>query len=256
MKSDLPLNLKARTIDEVIHSLNRIIAWSKENKYRLGYFPALYRKVTIRVKTRIDEGAFADGKRMERLDVNFANRYLEAFEQYHSSKDLTLSWRLAFDSSKRWRPVVLQHLLTGMNAHIALDLGIAAAQTADKGKLEDLKGDFFKINNILVSLINEVQEELARVWPLLKLLDYAAGEADEYVAKFGMTISRGHAWNVAKGLSDLAPQDRIAKIAELDREVLKISKIILNPGYRVRAVLLLIRLGEIRSVPRIIEMLE
>ena len=238
------------------HSLNKIIEWSKENRSRSGYFPALYRKVTIRVKKGIDEGEFADGKRMECLDVNFANRYLEAFERYHSSKDVTRSWKLAFDSSKRWRPIVMQHLLLGMNAHIALDLGIAAAQTADREKLEDLKGDFFKINNILVSLINEVQEELAGVWPLLKLLDYAAGEADEYLAKFGMIISRGHAWEVAKELSDLAPQERTSKIEDLDREVSEIGTIILNPGYFVRSVLLLIRLGEIRSVPGIIRMLE
>ena len=173
MNPDLLLNLRADTIDGVIQSLDRIIVWAKSDKSRLGYFPALYRKVTIHVKQGIEDGLFDDGVRMARLDVIFANRYLEAFEQYQMCKDPSLSWKLAFDASKRWRPIVLQHLLLGMNAHIELDLGIAAAETASEGNLSDLKNDFYKINEILASLVNEVQVELAKVWPLLKLLDYA-----------------------------------------------------------------------------------
>ncbi|NIR65754.1 MAG: hypothetical protein GWN00_24945 [Aliifodinibius sp.] len=100
----------------------------------MGYFAALYRKVTIRVKEE-----FEDPERMERLDVLFANRYLEAFEQYHTRKETTVSWKLAFDTCKRWRPIVLQHLLLGMNTHIRLDLGVAAAETANRGQFEKSK---------------------------------------------------------------------------------------------------------------------
>ena len=194
MISATPANLKAETIDEVIHSLTRIIEWAKQNKSRSGYFAALYRKVTIRVKEGIAGGEFEDGERMKRLDVIFANRYLEAFEQYHSRKETTVSWKLAFDTCKRWRPIVLQHLLVGMNAHIDLDLGIAAAETVHPDKLIELKNDFHKINEILASLVNGMQDELAQVWPLLKLLDRLAGKLDESLANFGMNISRGHAW--------------------------------------------------------------
>jgi len=256
MNSDTILNLRAETIEEIIQSLDKIIEWSKKDKRRLGYFAALYRKVTVQVKEGIRNGLFDDGERMERLDVIFANRYLEAFEQYQTSEDPTLSWKLAFDTSKRWRPIVLQHLLIGMNTHIGLDLGIAAAETVGGEELPDLKEDFFKINDILISLVNEVQAELAKVWPLLKLLDYIAGEADEAVTKFGMKIVRGHAWNVAEELSDLSPEDQALKIGELDQKVAEIGKKILNPGYVIRLVLILIRMGEVRSVPRIIQILE
>ena len=125
MNSDPILNLRAETIEEVIQSLDKIIEWSKKGKMRLGYFAALYRKVTVQVQEGIKNGLFDDGERMERLDVIFANRYLEAFEQYHTSKDPTLSWKQAFDTSKRWKPIVLQHLLIGMNTHIDLDLAKA-----------------------------------------------------------------------------------------------------------------------------------
>jgi hypothetical protein len=256
MSTDLLLNLKADTIDGVVQSLDRIIAQSKRDKSRLGYFPSLYRKVTIHVKQGIIDGLFDDEERMERLDVIFTNRYLAAFEQYQTCKDPSLSWKLAFDASKRWRPIVFQHLLLGMNAHIELDLGIAAAEAVSGGKISDLKEYFFKINEILVSLINEVQLELVEVWPLFKLLDNLAGATDENLAKFGMKIARGHAWDVAQEVSVLPKQERALKIVELDRHVAEMGKMILNPGYFVGLVLFFIRIGELRSVPSIIEILE
>lgn len=247
---------KAQTIDEVIRTLDEIIEWAKQNKSRVGYFAALYRKVTVQVKKGIAENFFDDGPRMERLDVVFANRFLDAFALYRAVKEPTLSWQLSFEVSKHRRPIVLQHLLIGMNAHIQLDLGIAAAETVSPEELPDLKRDFYKINNILSFLINEVQLELSQVWPLLRLLDYAAGEADEALTRFGMNIARGQAWKVAESLSALSPEDRATKIKELDQAVVKLGRRIHNPGYLLRLVLLLIRLGEIRSVPRIIQILE
>lgn len=253
---DFPGKLKAETIDGVIHSLTKIIEWSKLHKRRFGYFAALYRKVTIRVKEGIANGEFEDGKRMERLDVIFANRYLEAFEQHQSQKETTISWKLAFDTCKRWRPIVLQHLLLGMNSHIDLDLGIAAAEAAPREKVKDLKDDFNKINEILASQVNGVQDELAKVWPLLKLLDRLAGNVDESLANFGMKISRAKAWRVAEMLSPLSSEDRTIKIKDLDNDTFKIGKTILYQGYIIWLVLLLIRVGEMRSVPKIIQILE
>jgi hypothetical protein len=253
---DAFLNLRAETIDDVIQSLDKIIEWSKSHKSRLGYFAALYRKVTIKVRDGIKDVVFDDGERMERLDVIFANRYLEAFEQYQNSTEPSLSWHLAFDASKKWRPIVLQHLLLGMNAHIDLDLGIAAAEMTDSESFPELKNDFYKINDILVSLINEVQAELAAVWPLLKLLDKIAGEADEGLAKFGMKYTRGRAWKAAEELSGLSPEAQAVKKKILDQNVADIGNKIVYPGWVIRLLLFLVRIGEMRSVTRIIQILE
>jgi len=256
MDSNVPANLKGESIDDVIQSLTKIIEWAKLHKSRLGYFAALYRKVTRRVKDGIANGEFENGQRMERLDVIFANRYLEAFEQFHALKETTVSWKLAFDTSKRWRPIVLQHLLLAMNTHIDLDLGVAAAETVQPEQLKNLKKDFYKINEILASLVNDVQDELSQVWPLLKLLDRLAGRVDESLANFGMKISRGHAWSVAEMLAPLAPADRINKIKDLDHDISEIGKTISYQGFIIWFVLLLIRIGEMRSVPKIIQILE
>ncbi|MHC4105111.1 MAG: DUF5995 family protein [Planctomycetota bacterium] len=78
--------MSAKTIDEVIQQLDDIIDRPQGNRSRLGHFAALYLKVTLNVKEGISEGFFEDGERKERLDVIFANRYLEAFAQYQANK--------------------------------------------------------------------------------------------------------------------------------------------------------------------------
>jgi hypothetical protein len=62
------------TIDDVLHSLDAIIDWAWTNKSRLGYFAALYRRITRAVKSGIEKGQFQNGPLMERLDVTFAPR--------------------------------------------------------------------------------------------------------------------------------------------------------------------------------------
>lgn len=66
------------TIDGVVQVLDDIIDECVRKQSRLGYFPALYRRVTVGIRRRIDEGTYVDGRRMERLDVRFAQRYIDA----------------------------------------------------------------------------------------------------------------------------------------------------------------------------------
>ncbi len=132
------ISTPATSIDEVIAQLTAIIEWSKQNNSRIGYFAALYRKVTIQVKKGITDNFFDDGPRMERLDIIFANRYIHACYQYQTEQTPTQSWVRAFNETEHWWPIVLQHLLIGMNAHINLDLGLAAAETVPPGELPGL----------------------------------------------------------------------------------------------------------------------
>ncbi len=249
-------NLQADSIDGVLLSLDRVIEWAKQNSSRLGYFAALYRKVTRAVKQGIADGSFEDGPRMERLDVIFANRYLNALERYVTTPENTPPvWLLAFETSGRWQPIVLQHLLLGMNAHINVDLSVAAVQCVPSHGLAGLKADFFKINAILAALVQETKEELTAVWPLLRVLDRFVGKSDEGLTNVGMWLTRGHAWLRAEELALLGPDDQRARIADLDNDVTKLGQLILPTGW-LRIVLLLVRVGELRFVPTIIEILE
>lgn len=84
--------MAAYTIDEVIQQLKAIINSAIDTGNRLGYFAALYHKVTVRVKEGILNNEFENGPRMEKLDVIFANRYLEAVTQYKNGQRPTGSW--------------------------------------------------------------------------------------------------------------------------------------------------------------------
>lgn len=250
------IEMKAQSIDQVICHLDAIIQEAKESSSPLGYFPALYRKVTIEVQKGINEGHFDDGERMEKLDIIFANRYLSAFTQYKNGQKPTQSWQLAFEAAEHWRPTVLQHLFLGMTAHIDLDLGIAAAQTVQGQELTSIRRDFNKINQILNSLLNEVQLDLAEVWPLLKFFDLAAGDLDETFSRFGIEIARSRAWNVAQDIASQPPSKIEDRIHELDQETYQLGKMILAPGKMLQAILLIIRVGEIGSIPKTITILE
>jgi hypothetical protein len=114
-----------QTIDEVIAELDQIILRARNERDRLAFFATLYRNVTIKVKEGIAADLFEDGPRMEKLDVTFANRYLAALRSFRRGEPLSKCWLVSFQTAARWPPIILQHLLTGMNAHINLDLGIA-----------------------------------------------------------------------------------------------------------------------------------
>lgn len=246
---------RATTIDEVIDRLDGIIERARDTKSRSGYFPALYRKVTVQVKQGIEQGSFEDGPRMERLDVLFANRYLDAYDAYHRGESTTRSWALALDTTREWWPIVLQHLLLGINAHINLDLGIAAARTSPGASLSSLASDFNKINAILAALVDGVQDELGQVWPLLRVLDWVGGRTDEQVVHFSMKRAREAAWGVAQELADLDATAQETRIAAIDRRVETLGRLVRHPGPLLSAVAKLVRLGELRSVRRIINIL-
>lgn len=246
----------AKTIDEVIQQLTVIVEWSKQNNSRIGYFAALYRKVTIQVKKGIEEGFFDDGPRMARLDVIFANRYIYACYQYQTKQTPTQSWIRAFDETKHWWPIVLQHLLMGMNAHINLDLGIAAAETVPPGELPNLKGDFDKINQVLASLVGSVQNELAEIWSLQGLMNRYLGSVETTIINFSMEKARDAAWSFAETLSPLSLEQRQQQIAKKDEMVALFSNVILHPGFTASLINKIIRLGERGTIRQRIEILE
>lgn len=233
-----------KTIDEVISALDQIVAESEQNKNPAGYFAALYRKVTIKVKEGIASGYFDDGPRMEQLDVVFALRYLDAYAANRWNQPVTESWQKTFDLSDNYWPIVLQHLLMGMNAHINLDLGIAAVEVSDGKNLTDLGNDFNRINEILSSLVHEVEDDLSAVWPALKFILKHTGKVDDYLVDFSMKLARDGAWKFANQLAAVPDSDRELAIALRDQKVATKTNLILKPGLIAKLVLGLIRITE------------
>src|SRR5688572_24228267 len=131
-------------IDGVVERLEAIIKDCIARQDRLGYFAALYNRVTLAVRDGIARGEFDDGPRMERLDVIFANRYITAYDTYRSGELPSTAWFKAVNAAQTSNHIVLQHLLAGMNAHIDLDLGVAAARVAGRGgALDGVRVDLY-----------------------------------------------------------------------------------------------------------------
>lgn len=246
-----------QTIDQVIEHLDEIIAQSKEANSPDGYFAALYRKVTIEVKKGIAEGFFEDGPRMEKLDVIFAKRYIDAYQLYQHGERVSDCWKLAFDAANSSRYIVLQHLLLGMNAHINLDLGVSAVQTMNDQPLTDLKNDFNKINEVLSNLVDDVQHDLAQIWPTLTKLLKWTGKLDDKITDFSMKLARDGAWRFATNLSEI-PQDRVNEmIAQRDQKITTNAAIVTKPGLIVSLIFKFIRWRERGTVStRIVDMEE
>lgn len=247
--------MSAQTIDEVIQQLDQQLDHCRRQGSRLGYFPALYRKVTLAVKAGIAQGVFEDGPRMERLDVLFANRYLDAAEQWQRGEQPSRAWQVAFQAAQSWPPVVLQHLLLGINAHINLDLGIAAVQTTPGPSLPTLRRDFDHINNILAGLLAGVKQELCAVWLLLRFYDRFAGNLEDVAINFSLNRARSAAWQVAEQLAPLDEARWDTEIDRIDRRVALLGQLIWKPPLRTRMILFAVRLGERGRVGEIIDLL-
>ena len=242
--------IKIQTVDDVIVVLQDIIDTSIQEENPLGYFAALYQKVTIKVKEGIQNGFFEDGPRMEKLDIIFAKRYIDAYYSFTQNKAVTQSWEKAFLLSKKFWPIVLQHLLIGMNAHINLDLGIAAAEVSKGAPIENLKGDFDKINSVLSSLVLDVENDLAKIYPFLrKILKYTR-DVDNFLVDFSMEIARNGAWDFAVKLSN-TQEDKISTVIQgRDTKVAEIASLISKPGIIANIIFGIIRLREIGSVSK------
>ncbi len=75
----------AKTIDDVLNQLDHIVEQTAAADNYLCAFAYVYRKTTAEIKHAIEEGRFEDPKRMEKMDVAFANYYIKAFFNFQNA---------------------------------------------------------------------------------------------------------------------------------------------------------------------------
>ena len=247
--------MAAQTIDDIIASLEKIIADCSASGSRLGYFAALYLKVTKSVKEGIAAGQFLDGPRMEKLDVVFASRYLTAYGQWKNKQQPTASWAVAFEAAERGGVLVLQQLLLGMNAHINLDLGIAAVEVSGQQPLTVLKQDFDAINTIISALTYQVLSEIGQVSPLLSLLGLHASNSNSALIQFSIDNARDGAWCFAEDLSQKQGNAYHAFISQRDTTIKKLGDALIRTTGFMRLTVWIIHVFELKRVPAVIRIL-
>jgi hypothetical protein len=241
------------TIDEIIGEMDKIVQACREKSSRIGFFAVLYRMVTIRVRDGILAGEFDDNPRMEKLDVIFAKRFIDAYHGYHKKLPITESWKLAFDAAVSTKHIVLQHLLLGMNAHINLDLGIAAVETMKGKRLEDIEGDFNKINQVLGDLVDDVKLNIGTISPTFsRLIRFSRGK-EEILVNFSIKLARDGAWKFARRFATADNQSEA--IEKRDKVICLLAKGLIRPGLKLRFLIWIVGLSEWKSVPEIMDQL-
>lgn len=246
--------MNVATIAELIDQLDEIVTSCRQRASRNGFFAALYRGVTQRVAAGITSGRFQDGKRMELLDVVFANRYLHAYERRMQGAWTSRAWSRAFDVAELHQPLIIQHLLLGMNAHINLDLGIAAAEITTPQTIHALRSDFDAINVLLSEMLDEVQHRLGALSPMMSIVDVIAGRFDETIGNFSMQRARDAAWTNALTLVEI-PQGpaRWDAIHRIDDAAVVLSHVLYD--HRMDLVLAPARAVERKDIAHCIDVL-
>ncbi len=249
-------HMPMQQIADVISRLNHIIEETKSAKNRMGYFAALYKRMTVAVDNGITQDVFEDGNRMNRLDVVFAQRYIDAYEAYNANNPFSKAWRCVFDSCKDDDLTVIQHLVLGVNTHINLDLAIAAAEVSKTASIEALQNDFNKINDVIASLVDDVQECLCQVWLPMRVLGKIAAGRQEAVLNFSIDKARSASWANAQLLWGMDTQQQQYYIQQMDNTVCTLANGIKSPGMMTNLLLKGIRATEYDDIAHTIHLID
>ncbi|WP_347219952.1 DUF5995 family protein [Chryseobacterium sp.] len=245
-----------KTIEEVLKELDKIIIWCKENKSPAGYFACTYRIMTAQVLKGIQQKKFEDNPRMILLDLAFAQRYIEAWENYRNGKKCSNSWYIAFEATKNKDFLILQHIFLGMNAHINLDLGISAASIMPYRKINPLKKDFENINTVIASINQKVQDSLNKICYPVQLIDQLSNGKDNVILDFAISKARDTSWATAVIASNTPNFLKEQVITIVDYAAAKVATQILNPKILTPTLLKELKKCESNDVVKNIEILE
>lgn len=247
------MSMPATTIADVLRVLTEITERAIHDQNRLGFFSALYLRMTAAVKRAIDERVFDDGERMERFDVIFANRYFEAHELHRNQRQLPRAWAIAFDACRSPKLIALQHIYLGLTAHLLLDLSVSLAESAPGKNIFPLEPDFKRINGVIESLMRDVHRDLGSISPWMGLFDRAAGDLWALGSKSMTHFVRGRAWGTAVELAHLEGEKaRAERAIELDRDAAWLAEQIARPPVPIRATIAVVRARESNDVRQVI----
>jgi Family of unknown function (DUF5995) len=158
-----------RLIDQLLARLEATYAPLLAHGDEKRHFHGLYLRNTQAVKAEIDRDGFLDAEWVERWDVAFANRYLDALEEWEQTGTSPGPWQLAFESARDPAIPPLRHQLIGLNAHLNFDLpqAVLAMMTcedwADPALVARRHTDFAQIDRIVIRRVPEEYRRLLAV---------------------------------------------------------------------------------------------
>jgi hypothetical protein len=239
------------TIDGVIDCLQSIIDDSIKTGSRLGYFAALYKRMTMAIRDGMQAGRFQDNARIERLDLEFAGRYLVTRDRYFAGELQSQSWLQAYAATNSADLTILQQLLIGINPHVTIDLGVAAARTCPGDQLAGLETDFNTVNAIILSLFPVIDAELDELSPFQRFVDHSfLGYLKDKAIDLSIDEGRKSSWGFATKLAYMDLPAQAIAIGKRDLEAVALGVCILKDPIAAIA-----RKGESSDVVRNIQVL-
>lgn len=235
---------QAESVDDVKALLGRCIEQDRDENSADAYFALLYSWETHDIAEAANAGVFEAPDELRRMLVTFANRYFAARAQYRAETSTSRSWALTFRAARATSALVVQHILLAMNAHINVDLGVAAAET-------DLPWpDYARVDAILSQGVSRIQGCLNRTTPVLRGVDLLGGAFDEMFTIYSLKAARRQAFALAQRLRAAPEARRAVIIAEADDLALRLGQRLLDPPLRDRLLLAAVRLTERNVSPR------
>ena len=195
------------TIQEVLTRLDAIQRYAEATSQRkqqdgLASFNFLYRIITGRVLELVGTGFFGDDEFLIRLDVAFANRYLNALRAWDAgANDPPRSWKVLFERREHPRITPMQFAVAGVNAHVNYDLACAVVATCEElGRTPDSgvqEETYDKVNDIFAEQMEDLRQHFEGRLALW-IDENVLMQVDDMLGTWSVKASREHAWNLAR----------------------------------------------------------
>jgi Family of unknown function (DUF5995) len=180
-------------------------------------FNFLYTTITAAILARLQNGSFEDPRFLSELDVQFAQRYLDALAKFQQPPaSVPRAWRVLFE--RRGNPHItrMQFAVAGVNAHVNFDLALALVATweltgppVSTGPQHD---DYLAINTVFKEQMASLRHHFED--PFLQSLDTSTAERiTNHFDDMLVVVLRNSAWHVAEHLWRL--KDESAEVYKL-----------------------------------------
>lgn len=169
----------------------------------IAEFNRLYCTITDEIHQRLQRGSFTDPEFLTLLDVEFAERYLDALRRWgRACADTPEAWKVLFQRLRDCGVRSLPAAAAGVNAHVNYDLPFALVSTWEKlggAPADDRQHrDYLLINEIFFESIPQLRRSYLSTWQLF--IDKLNGGLDDWYQNRLVEFARNLAWADAQRL--------------------------------------------------------
>jgi hypothetical protein len=194
-------NSPVASVEEAIERINALTSWLAPDD-GMAPFNTMYLSVIQAIREATTSGYFANSVFLDRLDINFVNRYFDTYIRSATGVPLPRCWDVLWRARHSTHHVPLQFALAGMNAHINHDLVLALIETFTALDADphdpSLVADFNRVNAVLGALEPKMRRSYEH--GLLLRMDHRLGASEDRLDRWSIAAAREVAWRDAETL--------------------------------------------------------